>query len=872
MEQAKKRRPKRGERSIAGKIFFGLWTLILIGVLSLAMLAGIFLMYVKTTVAPSLDFDPDDYTLNLTSFLYYQDRSTGEWIEYQGYHGQENRIPVKFSEIPDAMWQAAVAIEDHRFFEHKGVDWKRTLGAALQVAKGDASYGGSTITQQMLKNRTEDNKPYINRKVREIVRALEFEKNATKQQILEMYLNQIAFGKGCYGVQAAARYYFDKDVSELSVAECASIIAITNNPSKYGPMSTVVFTNPETGAKKTARELNKQRQELIIDRMADPKLGLNYLTPAEAAAAKAEVLQFVDRNSDANDLEDKNNATPVNSWFVDQAIDDVAKDLAAQQHIGKEAAYSLLLTGGYKIYTTLDPKIQEIAESVYEDRSNLNITSKKGQPIQSGITILEPSTGNVVAMVGAMGPKEGNRVSNYAMLPHQVGSSIKPLTVYAPAIDAGAVSPATVFDNYPVRLLNGKPWPKNSPNKYTGFTTVQDGLKHSINTIAVQTVEALGIPESFAFATENLNLNLVPEDMNLSSLGLGGLTYGLNTEEMAAAFATFANDGIYNKPRTYVKVTKPQADGTEKVILENEEAPRAAMKETTAYLMTKMLKSVVSGGTGTSANFKGMTIAGKTGTTNNSHDRYFVGYTPYYCAAVWTGYKNSEKIVYKGNPSITMWKKVMQKIHEDLPNKDFHKPSSGLTTVSVCADSGLRPTDACAADPRGSRVISVEVPVGTKIAGECNIHVIRNYCTAGECLATEFCPAEMVQQRAFLNYTREDYGSNIRAEDDAYLLSRQEQKCAVSEANPNGGCPIHNSGTIQEGVEMPLEPSFPTSPESGEFPWNGEPEPPVTPDPVKPEPPTPPVQPTDPVPEPTPEPVDPGNGEEFWDDFWSTPQ
>lgn len=863
MEQEKKRKPQRRGRSVVGNICFGLWTLFLIGVLSLAMLAGIFFMYVKTTVAPSLDFNPDDYTMKLTSFLYYQDRSTGEWVEYQSYHGTENRIPVKFSEMPDAIWQAAVAIEDHRFFEHHGVDWKRTLGAALKVATGDASYGGSTITQQMLKNFTGDNHPYINRKIREIVRALEFEKTTSKQQILEMYLNRVTFGQGCYGVQAAAQYYFGKDVSDLSVAECASIIAITNNPSMYGPMSTVVFTNPETGAKKTARELNKQRQELIIDRMASDKVGLNYLTKAEAEAAKAEVLHFADGTTSAEDLVEKDtNPIPVNSWFVDKVIDDVAKDLAAQQHIDKESAYVLLMNGGYKIYTTLDPKIQEIAESVYEDRSNLDITSKKGKPIQSGITIVEPATGNVVAMVGKIGEKTGNRVTNFAMLPHQVGSSIKPLTVYAPAIDAGVVTPGTTFDNYPVRLLNNKPWPKNSPNKYTGFTTVQEGLKNSINTIAVQTVEKLGIPESFAFATENLHLNLIPEDMNLSSLGLGGLTRGLNTEEMAAAFAAFANDGVYNKPRTYVKVTKPQADGSEKVILEKDSEPQVAMQETTAYLMNKMLKSVVNGGTGTSAKFNGMTIAGKTGTTSNNHDRYFVGYTPYYCAAVWTGYEESEKIVYKGNPSITMWKKVMQKIHEGLENRDFHKPSSGLTTIKVCADSGLLPTDACYADPRGSRVIDVEVAKGTEPTESCNLHIFKDYCIAGDVPATEFCPPEQVQPRAFLDYVRTDYGESIKAADDAYLLCNQDQKLAPTEANPNGGCPIHNAGTVPVEPEFPPEeidpdiPYYPPEPE-GELPGPGGE---TVPEEA--------VPPTDPQPEP----IDPGTGEEFWGEFWGTPQ
>lgn len=867
-----KRAPRKSDRgheggSVTQKVFGILGTLILIGILTTLMLAGIFMMYVKTTLAPAIAIDADDYTMKLSSTIYYQDKETKEWVEYQTYYGDENRIWVDYDEIPDAMWQAAVAIEDHRFFDHNGVDWKRTLGATLQMATGNTSYGGSTITQQTLKNITGDDKPYVNRKVREIFRALEFEKDVTKQEILELYLNTVYFGKKCYGVQTAAQFYFGKDVSELSVAECASIIATTNNPSMYGPMSTVVMTNPETGVKKTARELNKERQELIIDRMADPSLGLNYLTPEEAEAAKEEVLVFTDGSTSADDLvKQATGNINVNSWFMDQVIDDVATDLSAQMNIPKEEAYIKMMNSGYHIYTTLDPEVQELAERVYADRSNLNITSHKGQPIQSGITIMDPYTGNVVAMAGAMGLKEGNRVSNYATMKHQVGSSIKPLTVYAPAIDAGAVTPGTVFDDYPVRLLNNRPWPKNSPAKYTGLTTVQEGLKHSINTIAVQTVESLGIPESYEFATEKLNLNLVADDMNTSALGLGGLTYGLNTVEMAAAYSAFVNDGVYTKPRTYVKVTKIDTDGNETVILENEPETHVAMKESTAYLMNEMLKSVVSGGTGGSANFSGMTIAGKTGTTSDSRDRYFVGYTPYYVAAVWTGYKVPEKIVYRGNPSITMWKKVMQPLHADLPNKGFGKPSTGIKEVTICRDSGLLCTEACHADPRGDRAITVKVPAGMEPTAVCNRHEFRDYCTVGQCLATPACPPESVEVRAFLNFDRKDYGAGIKANDDAYLISTLEKNLGVSEANPGGGCPSHGSNAplIPIDPENPnvippsVHPGMEVDPNTGE-PLPYDPEKPDHPTPV---PPTPPVEPTTP-------PVS-GETDEFWDDLWST--
>ncbi len=802
-EMIPRREPKqrKSTRRTGRRIAFVLGTFLLVCVCTTAMIAGLFMMYVRTTLAPTLDVNADDYTMNLSSIIYYQDRDSGEWVEYQTVYGTENRIWVDFDQMPDALWQAAVAIEDHRFFEHQGVDWKRTLGAAVNFfTQSQDTFGGSTLTQQVLKNMTQDDGNTVNRKVREIFRALEFEKHYTKWEILEFYLNTIYLGQGCYGVQTAAEFYFGKDVSELDVAECASLIAITNNPSIYGPMSTVTFKQ-EDGSVKTARQENKERQELILDRMAGGNeevgvTGLDYLSPEEAEAAKAEELHFTDGTTSAEDIvSEATGGTHINSWFVDQVLRDVSADLAELYSISTKEALTRIYNSGYNIYTTLDPEIQEIAESVYEDRGSLNnLTSVSGQPIQSGITIIDPSTGNIVAMVGKMGEKKGNLEWNFATDTQQPGSSIKPLTAYAPALDAGVVSPATTFDNYPVRPLNGNPWPKNSPNTYTGWTSVRDGIRSSINTIAVQTLEKVGVTAAYNFATQNLGLSLVPEDMNVSPLGLGGLTYGLSTVEMAAAYSAFANNGVYNEPKTYVKVL---ANDNTTVVLENETEQRVAMKETTAYLMTSMLQNAVSNGTGGAARFSGMHIAGKTGTTNDNFDRYFVGYTPYYCAAVWVGYENNERISYSVNPAASLWRQVMEKVHADLPDKSFSRPSSGLTTVTVCADSGMLVTDACRADPRQNRVVQFEVAVGTEPKEECTLHKMVDICTEGNCLAGEFCPAESIVQQGYLDYVREDYGAGITASDNAYLISTLEKAVAPTETSP-GGCPVHTSATATD--------------------------------------------------------------------------
>lgn len=817
----RRREPKRrgGAGRIVKRVLFVLMTLLLIGVCTSAMMAWIFLKYVDTTLTPVLQVNADSYNMNYSSFIYYQDKETGEWVEYQTIHDVENRIWVDIDDMPDALWQAAVAIEDERFFFHNGVDWKRTAGATVFTFLGmQDTYGGSTITQQVLKNMTGDNAGTVNRKVREIFQALEFEKNYTKWDILEMYLNRIYLGQGCYGVQTAAQYYFGKDVSELDAAECACLIAITNNPSMYGPMSNIkvpVENEDGTTTYKTPRELNKQRQENILNKMAevkgpdtlyadltDPDSWSTFLTEDEAQAAKDEILQFTDGSTSASDVvEEATGESGVNSWFVDQVIRDVTADLAEKYSVSSSEAEKLLYNGGYHIYTTLDPEIQEMAESVYEDRGSLNnLTSANGQLIHSGITIIDPYTGNIVAMVGDMGEKKGNLLWNYATDIQQPGSAIKPLTAYAPALDSGAITPATTFDNYPVQLLGGSPWPKNSPNTYTGWTSVATGIRNSINTIAVQSLEKGGVTNAFAFATENLGLDLAPEDMDVSPLGLGGLTYGLSTVDMAAAYATFVNSGIYNEPKTYTKVT--DQDGN--VELENSGEQHVAMKETTAYLMTTMLQDAING-TGGAARFSGMSIAGKTGTTNDNYDRYFVGYTPYYVAAVWVGYEKNERISYSVNPAASLWKQVMSKVHADLENKPFSKPSTGLTTITVCADSGMLCTDACRADARGNRSKQVTVATGTGPTEECTLHKMVDICSEGNCLAGEFCPEESIVQKGYLDYVREDYGASVKADDDAYLIVNLEKAFEES-----GGCPVHTTES-EESLD-PNDPNNTTDP------------------------------------------------------------
>ena len=828
-----------------------LFTMVLIGCITGLMLVGIFMTYVNTSLKPDLYVDASEYVLKQSSILYYMDSETGNWTELQKLHGTENRVLVEYEDIPQYLIDAAIAIEDKRFEQHRGVDWRRTGGAVLELAKGDKSYGGSTITQQLLKNMTGDRQTTIKRKVTEIFRALEFEQRYTKEEIMEMYLNTITLGQGCYGVQTAAQLYFGKDVSDLTLAECACIISITNNPSLYGPFSAVKVTNTETGVVKTAREMNKRRQETILYEMYDQ----GKITLTEYTQAVAEELQFADSSRTVEDIveeenEKKNQGAGKQSWFVDEARREVVNDMMEQLGLTKQQAETKLLNGGYKIYLTIDPKIQELAESVYEERSNMDVVSASGQQLRSGITIVDNSTGNVVAMVGDIGAKQGDMIFNYAMATRQCGSSIKPLSLYSPALDAGVITMATVFDDYPVRTISGNPWPRNSPTTYKGRTLLERGVYESVNTYAVQTIEKLGLNNSYNFLTENLGLTTITEQdsIQIGNLGLGGLEKGVTTKEMAAAYATFGNDGVYNKPRMYVKVT----DAEGKDILVNDQETSVAMKQTTAHFMNELLTAAVQKGTGKSARFDGMTIAGKTGTTNDNYDRYFVGYTPYYSAAVWTGFDQNEKISYpSGSPAIDLWRMVMEKVHAGLEDTGFHEPDGGMMTIKICRDSGMLASENCKHDLRGSRVTTVEVAIGTQPQETCTMHVMREYCTVGKCLKFPGCTEDCVTTVALLDYDRPEYYSNgvydpetgtisaptkkdatgeivemplniIPATDDAYVISRLDD---------TKECPVHGLGEgwayDEEGnlVYTPpvVEPEIPEGwdPGTGEVPGGG---------------------------------------------------
>lgn len=801
-KKRKRRKKKRGwfVRSI---LFFfkTLGTLILIGLTTGALLACFGAVYIKTVIMPQTDLDLSSFFLDENSVMYYQN-SAGQTEELVTVLNTTSSIWKDYDELPQNLLKATVAIEDQRFWTHPGVDWKRTAAAVLYMFTGQDIQGGSTLTQQLLKNITTYDDVTVKRKIIEIFRALELENNYTKEEILTWYLNVIYLGEGNEGVGAASLEYFGKDVSELTMAESASLISITNNPSIYSPYSTLITTDSVTGQPLNGRERNKERQELVLWCMQDQGL----ITYSEYQLALREELQFVRSMEEEED-------SVVYTWYEEQVIKDVRADLMEEYGYSLNTANMLISKGGLSIYTLMDPHVQGIADSIYQNWDSLPVTSANGQRLQSAITIIDNRTGDLVALVGQMGTKDQNLLQNFATeSSRQPGSSFKPLSAYAPALEMGLISPTSVFDDYPYSLEGGKAWPANAYLFYYGMITIDTALMHSSNAAAVRVVGDLLTPQgSYDFVTNKFHIPLVDSieyagqyksDIAIAPLALGGLTFGVNTRDMAQAYATFPNDGVYTHSRTYSKVLNRDGE----VILDNSQDREQILSETTAYYINDLLQGVIASGTGTAARMSNMTIAGKTGTTNDNYDRWFVGYSPYYTAAVWTGYEYNEEIVVSGNPALNMWKKVMEPLHEGLENQSFTTPG-GLTSVSYCLDSGMKPNQYCSSDVRGSRVASALALAAHGPGEVCTVHGAdssQSVCVDAPILeedgepsgayyaAGPYCPSESIRSRTYVMLPRVIIGS-ATARDSAYVYR-----------GGLGGttCPVHT----QAGEVEPEEP------------------------------------------------------------------
>ena len=823
----RRHRRKSWPRRIAGFFLKTIGTLLLVGICTGAILACYAVVYVQTIIMPQAEqvlSSIDMFDVSQSSSMFYTDKETGAKVEMLTLRGSEDRIWVEYKDIPKNLINATIAIEDKRFYKHQGVDWIRTAKGLINMFTGQDIQGGSTITQQLIKNVTQYDDVTVKRKILEIFTALEFERSHSKEEILEWYLNYIYLGDGCNGVNTAALNYFGKELQDLTLPECASLISITNNPSLYNP-----YRNPDA---------NIYRRNLTLDMMADPEQG--FISQEECDAAKATKLELKRETGTSREQE-------IFTWYEDQVIADVIEDLQTKCGFSKEMATNLIYYGGLHIETCFDPDVQAYVDAIYNDRAILEVDSKTGQEIQSAITVIDNRTGNVVALSGGIGEKESSRTWNRATdTIRPPGSSIKPLAVYAPALDMGLMTPATVIDDVPVMLINQdglevKPenmeqelasggkvsvWPANSYNYYKGLTTVYEALEDSVNTIAVRVMRDMVTPNvSYQYMTERFGITslepareengLILSDIDLAPLALGGLTDGVSTYEMAAAYATFANNGMYKTPRTYLRVVAVDTNGRETVLLENTSASEAVLKESTVFYMNTMLQNVISwNGTGHDAMFDSvdMTIAGKTGTTTSNKDKWFVGYSPYYTAAVWVGYDIQERIPDSGYLAAKLWKQVMEPLHSGLENTGFKQPED-VVTVKYCKDSGLIATEWCGVDARGSRVVEGTFLKGDEPTQYCTLHVMQEICMDSPILKEDgtptgmyhaygpFCPAESKNTVAVIDHYRIRLNETVTTRDDFFM------KNYIAALENGGLCAVHNVAPYDPSIFDPMLPS-----------------------------------------------------------------
>ena len=724
--------------------------------------------------APDVD-DIDIMPLGYATFLY---DDAGNQIRKLA-APDSNRLPVTLDQIPVDLQHAVVAIEDERFYEHNGIDVKGILRAGMKaLTTGDFSEGASTITQQLLKNNVFTNwtsestqLERFTRKIQEQYLAVQVEKKTDKDTILENYLNTINLGAGSYGVQAAARQYFDKDIWDLNLSECATLAGITQNPTKFNPI-----INPDS---------NRKRRKEVLQHMLDQ----NYITQDQYDEALAD-----DVYSRIQAAQEKNSSTEntVYTYFEDELTDQIINDLMNIKGYTKKQATNLLYSGGLKVYTTQDSKIQNILDEEYADPSNypdtvqyeldyaLTVTDPDGNQVnyskemlqlyfqnedpdfdllfdspedgqtyvdkykasilangskvlaervnfapqpQSSMSVIDQHTGYVKALIGGRGEKTASLTLNRATdTTRQPGSTFKIVSTYAPALNEKGMTLATTFEDEPYEYPDGSPV-NNATRSYNGTTTIRTAIQNSINVVAVKCLEKvtpeLGLKylDNFGFTTlahgteadKDANGN-VWSDANLAT-ALGGITRGVTNVELCASYAAIANGGNYIKPIYYTKIL----DHNGNVLIENTAAERSVIKESTAFLLTSAMEDVVKQGTGTACQLDNMPVAGKTGTTEAYNDLWFVGYTPYYTCAVWSGYDNNEKLPdYARNFHKALWKKVMTRIHDGLPSKEFEKPAS-VEKLSVCEETGLLPRAGCP-------VITEYFDVGTMPTEYCDQH------------------------------------------------------------------------------------------------------------------------------------------------------
>ncbi len=663
-------------------------TMVLVGVISICIVGSVLVVYMVN------HFDADSYlpvlgemSMDTRSVIYVQN-ATGEWEPYHNLLGG-NSVWTDLNEIPVHLQNALIAIEDERFWEHDGVDWKRTAGAMVNLVVnrvfhiGNTEYGGSTITQQLIRVTTQNKDHSIKRKVNEILAAVELERNeSTKQQVLEAYLNNLPLTGDLVGVGIGARYYFGKEVQELDLAESAVLVSITNNPSQYDP-----YAHPENV---------RQRQRIVLAKMYE----LDMISRDEYLQAVNEELVF------------KSSAVhqQVQDYYVDLVVEDVIRDLMEEYGYTYNYAANMVYYGGLSIYSAEDPSLQKSVEAIYANENNYPTHREKDtEDPQTGFFAVDYD-GKVIATIGGRGEKTANRVLNRStQSTRSPGSSIKPLSAYGPAIAENIVHYSSMVRDAPITLSNGTKWPHNYNMKSTpdnGDVLLGVALQKSLNTVAARLVQELTPQRSFDYATKTFQLSTLVEakavngsiktDIALSPMALGAFTDGVTVREMAAAYGVYGSGGFYNKPFTYYKVVKGEDESTSTLLTGGKKSTMVLDAET-CYVMLRLMNRVTTYGTAAdiAKSWPGWETYGKTGTSESNRDVYFTGGTAYYVAASWFGYDNNQVMIgTQTGYARRLWNLAMKALHKNLEIKGFTAPE-GVKTLQYCTATGHLATDAC---------------------------------------------------------------------------------------------------------------------------------------------------------------------------------
>lgn len=839
------------------------------------------------SVQGMIETTPTDYNLKpkYSATIIYDD-SGGKTEVLSDY--SSNRIIVDYDQIPANLRNAFIAIEDERFYEHNGVDLKGIIRAGFTALRnGGATQGASTITQQLIKNNVfevwdESNfLAKIKRKIQEQYLAIQVEKNTSKEEILTDYLNTINLGKGTLGVESAANYYFDKSVDQLTLSECAVLASITKNPTRLNPID-----HPED---------NKERRDIVLKKMYE----LNYISNEEYEEALSDDVYSRISKTQANSPQ-----RSVYSYFTDALITQIVEDLQSEYGYTQSQAYNLVYRGGLRIHSTQSSQMQDIADTVINDKSNypvdtdysleydLHVTKENGESItyterdirdyfrnagdsdyrtiyptkkamrkdirkfkkntladgdevltenirstlqpQVSFSLIDQSTGQVKVLVGGRGEKKDDLALNRATaFTRQPGSTFKILSTYAPALDTGGMTLATVFDDAPYTYENGDRVTNYNPDEYRGLITIRDAIIDSNNIVAVKALTQLTPQVGYDFLLKLGFTTLVnnrqtsngstESDVN-QALSLGGITDGVTNVELTAAYAAIANHGYYNEPILYTTVE----DSHGNVLLENESSPKQVMKATTSWLLTDAMKDVVSEGTGVAAQLNSdMAVAGKTGTTSNDYDFWFCGYTPYYTASIWTGYDYNTSFDNDNKYHEQIWAKIMDQIIETQQQevRDFDA-CEDIRTATICAKSGKLPVSGvCSNDPEKNMERVEYFEAGTEPTESCENHIVVTFCSESNRVSRRFCPDDLLYQRVFrirpdgstgitedtpycLNFSIDNYRCNIhtrRWKEEQDLQRQQQQLLPVipDSTLPGGILSEDSSGGSSSGQRSP---------------------------------------------------------------------